>query len=267
MGLGNEIDPAQRRSSGLEKLIIGILLVAALVVALTLLIGEGLIQRTPKTEPAIPEQVSTPPARMEPAALAALEAFFEAPDLAAKTALVRDGARVRPMMEDFHARRGHPFPTLGRVSPGHSARLNETPMVLFEVEPFSGPRYFVAVVWDGHRFAVDWESLTCYGTMDWSEFIDSQPAAPQTLRVFIRQAAETARQPGSPDPIRFFQIEHRDHPQPLIAAANAAVAATLQPLVENRRAPVTLEILWKPPLPGAAPVPWIERMVAEKWSP
>lgn len=263
----HEIDPDQRRSSGLEKLIIGILLLAALVFALTLLIGEGLIHRKPKAEPAIPEQIHTPPARMEPAALAALEAFFEAPDLSAKAALVRDGARVQPLMEDFHERRNHPFPTLGRVSPGHSARLGETPMVLFEVEPFSGPRYFVAVVWDGHRFAVDWESLTAYGTMDWSEFIDRQPAEPQTLRVFIREAAETASQPGTPDPMRSFQIEHRDHPQPLIAATNAEVAAILQPLVENRRTPVTLEIVWKPPLPGAAPVPWIQRMVAEKWSP
>jgi hypothetical protein len=261
------INPDQRRSSGLEKLIIGILLLAALIFALTLLIGEKLIQQKPKAETAIPEQVHTPPARMEPAALAALEAFFEAPDLSAKATLVRDGTRVRPLMEDFHERRGHPFPTLGRVSPGHSARLRETPMVLFEVEPFSGPRYFVAVVWDGRRFAVDWESLTAYGTMDWSEFIDHQPAEPQTLRVFIREAAETARQPGTPNPIRFFQIEHRDHPRPLIAATNAEVAATLRPLVENRRAPVTLEIVWKPPLPGAAPVPWIERMLAEKWSP
>jgi len=108
MGLGNQIDPAQRRSIGLEKLIIGILLLSALALTLTLLIAEGLIHRKPKAEPAIPEPVSTPPARMEPAALAALEAFFEAPDLAAKTALVRDGARVRPMMEDFHARRDQP---------------------------------------------------------------------------------------------------------------------------------------------------------------
>ncbi len=267
MELEHEIDPDKRRSIGLEKFILGILLLAALAVTLTLLIGEGLIQRKPKPEAAIAKPISTPPERMEPAALAALEAFFEAPDLATKAPLVRDGARVRPLMEDFHERRGHPFPTLGRVSPGHTARLDEMPMVLFEVEPFSGPRYFVAVVWDGHRFAVDWESLTAYGTMDWSEFIESKPAAPQTLRLYIREAAATDRQPGTPNTIRTFQIEHRDHPQPLIAYTNAEVAATLGPLVEKRRTPVTLEIVWQPPLTGAAPVPWIQRLVAEKWSP
>ena len=265
---GNDIDPGKRRSIGLEKVITGSLLLAAVAVALVLIIGEGLIHREPpKPDTAIPEPAGTPPEPMEPAALAALEAFFEAPDLASKAALVRDGARVRPLMQDFHQLRGHPFPTLGRVSPGKSARFDETPMVLFEVEPFSGLRYFVAVAWDGRRFAVDWESLTAYGTMDWSEFIERQPTAPQILRVFIREAAETYPPPGTTDQIRFFQIEHRDHPQPLIAAANAEVAAILGPLVKNRRTPVTLEIFWKPAAPGTPPVPWIQRMVSEKWSP
>lgn len=262
----NKINPDKPRSIGIEKFITGFLLLAALIMALTLLLGQRLIQRKPKAEPAIPEQVRTPPERMEPAALAALEAFFEAPDLAAKSLLVRDGRRIQPLMEDFHSRRNHPFPTLARASPGRFARIDETPMVLFEVEPFSGPRYFVAVVWDGQRFAVDWESLTCYGTIDWNEFIDQQPAAAQTLRLFLRKAPESARLPGTPAPIQLFLIEHRDHPQPLIAAANAEIAAMLLPLVENRRVPVILEIGWKPPLPGAPPVPWILRVVAEKWS-
>jgi hypothetical protein len=263
----NKIAPNKRRSIGLEKVITSILLLAALAITLTLITGEGLIHRKPTPQPAIPEQANTPPEPMEPSALAALEAFFEAPDLASKAALVRDGARVRPLMQDFHEHRGHPFPTLGRVSPGKSARFDETPMVLFEVEPFSGPRYFVAVAWDGQRFAVDWETLTAYGTMDWSEFIQSLPTAPQTLRVFIRNAAQTDRPPGTPDTIKFFHIEHRDHPQPLIAAASAEVAAILGPLVENRRAPVTLEILWKPATSGTPVVPWIHRVVSEKWSP
>lgn len=266
MALGNEIYPGKRRNIGLEKVITGILLLAALAITLTLITGEGLIHRKPKVEPVIPEQTGTPPEPMEPNALAALEAFFEAPDLASKAALVRDSARVRPLMQDFHELRGHPFPTLGRVSPGQAARFNETPMVLFEVEPFSGPRYFVAVVWDGQRFAVDWETLTAYGTMDWSEFIESQPTTPQTLRVFIRKAAQTDRPPGTPDTIKLFQIEHRDHPQPVIAAATAEVAAILEPLVENRRAPLTLEIFWKPAAIGTPAVPWIHRMVSEKWS-
>ncbi|MES2657351.1 MAG: hypothetical protein V4689_01975 [Verrucomicrobiota bacterium] len=259
--------PATTQGFRLENAIIGILILAALVVALVFLIGERMIHRNPKAAPAIPVRTLLPPSPMEPAALAALEAFFEAPDLAARAALVRDSERVRPMMENFHDHRGHPFPTLGRVSPGRAASFYGTPMVLFEVEPFSGPRYPVAVVWDGRRFAVDWESLTAYGTIDWSAFIENKPTALETLRVYIQNATETQKPPGMPDGFTCFRIEYRDDPQPLIAVASEEVAVALKPLVEHQRAPVTLEIAWKPNGPGGIPVPQILRLAAPKWSP
>lgn len=251
----------------MEKCIAGALLLITLALTLLFTIGEGLIHRNPKTKPAAPAPAMVAPTPMEPPALAALEAFFEAPDLASKAALVRDSARVRPMMENYHELRGHPFPSLGRVSPGRAARFDETPMVLFEVEPFSGPRYPVAVVWDGQRFAVDWESLTAYGSIDWSEFIEKQPATAHTLRVFIQTAAEAQQLPGTPAGSKAFRIEHRDDPQAIVAVASTDVAAILEPLVGNRRTPVTLEIAWKPLGPGGTPVPEILRMVAPKWSP
>ncbi len=256
------------------KSVKGMLLLAAYAIIIVLIVGGSMIHRKqqakkpePISEPiSEPVPYSPPPEPMEPAALAALEAFFEAPDLPAKVALVRDAARVRPMIEDFHRTRGHPFPTLGTVSPGQSTTIDAKPMVMFEVEPFSGPRYYVAVVWDGHRFAVDWESLTAYGTMDWIEFLENKPAAPQTMRVFIREAATTAKPPGRTEAATFFQVEHRDHDQPLVVAAGA-VAKTLRPLAENRRVPVTLELIWEIPESGAAAIPWVERFVAEGWSP
>lgn len=262
-----ETPPAARSMGTMEKYIAGILVLLTLALTLLFTIGEGLIHRNPKAKPAAPAPAMVAPTPMEPPALAALEAFFEAPDLASKAALVRDSARVRPMMEDFHKRRGHPFPTLGRVSPGRAARFDETPMVLFEVEPFSGPRYPVAVVWDGQRFAVDWESLTAYGSIDWSEFVEKQPAAAHTLRVFIQTASEAQQMPGIPTGYEAFRIGHRDDPQAIAAIGGAEVAAILDPLVENRRVPVTLEIAWKPLGPGGTPVPEILRMVAPKWSP
>ena len=251
----------------LENIILGILALAAFTIALVVMISEGLIHRKPKAKPEIVTRIDLPPSPMEPTALAALEAFFEAPDIAAKSALVRDSSRVRPMMENYYGLRQHPFPTLGRVSPGRSASFDGTQMVLFEVEPFSGPRYPAAVVWDGHRFAVDWESLSAYGTMDWIEFVESKPTATQTVRVFIQAASETQKLPGLPDGYPIFRVEHRDDPQPLIATANAEVAVILKPLVENQRTPVTLEIAWKPLGPSGAPVLQILRLVAAKWSP
>lgn len=262
--------PDENRGEGFVKSIKGgMLLLAAYAVTIVLIVGGSMIHRKPQAK--IPEPIpdtnpyAEPPEPMEPAALAALEAFFEAPDLPAKAVLVRDAARVRPMIEDFHGTRGHPFPTLGRVSPGQPAAFDGKPMVMFEVEPFSGPRYYIAVVWDGRRFAVDWESLTAYGTMDWIEFLEKKPTQTQTMRVFLREAETTDRPPGLKEAATFFLIEHRDHPQPLIAAADD-LAEKLQALAANQRVPVTLELVWKTAESGGAAIPWIETIVAEGWS-
>lgn len=253
-------------SGSWEKWIaIGLVLTTAVLAGLFTW-GEGLIHQDPPVRPRAEDVIAAAPDPMEPPALAVLESFFEAPDVTSKAAFVRDSGRVLPMMRDYHETRGHPFPTLGRVSPGQTASFGGTRMVLFEVEPFSGPRYPVAVAWDGHRLAVDWESLVAYGTMDWSEFVESEPSSTETLRVFIRSAPESLKPPGMPDGTASFRIEHRDDPQPLIACADAETAVVLQPLVENKRAPVTLEITWKPIGPGGSKVPQILRLATPGWS-
>ena len=251
---------------GLEKTIIGLLILAAFAIAVIFIAGESMIHRNPKAQSPEPAGPNLPPSPMEPAALAALEAFFEAPDLTSKAALVRDSTRVRPMMENYHDRRGHSFPTLGRVSPGRAASFDGTPMVLFEVEPFSGPRYPVAVAWDGQRFAVDWESLTAYGTMDWSEFIERRPSAPQTMRVFVSKVADDRKTPGFPSGTGQFQIDHRDDSQPIIALADATVTDRLTSLIEGTQSPVTLEMAWKPVGPGGIPSACVTRVISAGWS-
>ncbi len=238
-------------------------------IGLIFALGEGLIRSRPSAGPAAPVTAPTPllvPEPMEPPARAVLEAFFEAPDLTAKAKLVRDGARVRPLMEDYYNRQQHPLPTMSRVSKGHPARSEANPLVLFEVESFGGVRYPVAVIWDGRRFVVDWESMSVYGTMKWSEFLESRPSAVQTLRVFLQAAVESDAPPNMPAGAAAFRVSHRDDPEFLIAFANPDVAALLQPLVENRKAPMTLEMSWKPSPAGKGLVPVIDRMVATRWS-
>jgi hypothetical protein len=262
----DENKPEARGKSGIEKSVIGLLLLTAYGIALILIVGGGMIHRKDTDDEPAPVPYEPPPEAMEPAALAALESFYEASDLAAKAALVRDSERVMPMMRDYHETRGHPFPTLGRVSPGKAAEFDGKPMVLFEVEPFSGPKYFVAMVWDGRRFAVDWESMTCYGTMDWSEFVAGQTGTAQTMRVFIREAKETLPPPGLGETAVFFQVEHRDDPQPLVATADEDVAESLRTLAAGRRTPVILELAWTRYAPGQPPILWIRKLLAEGWS-
>lgn len=261
----NQSQPEAGTKSRIEKSVIGLLLFTGYGIALVLIVGGGMIHRKDADDVPVPIVYETPPAAMEPAALVALEAFYEAPDLAAKAALVYDSERVLPMMRDYHDTRGHALPTLGRVSPGQAAEFDGKPMLLFEVEPFSGPKYFLAMVWDGRRFAVDWESMTCYGTMDWTEFTDAQSDLPQTMRVYIRKAKETLPPPGVEETEAFFQVEHRDDPQPLVATAADDLVETLRALTTGRRTPVILEMAWERPSAGQPPILSIRKMVAEGW--
>lgn len=247
-----------------EKWLVRSLVAAAGFVALVLILGEGLIHREKNDPQPTPEAAPLMPDPPEPAALMALQGFFEATDTAAKSEWVRDSDHVRIEMEDFHDRRNHPYPTLGRVSPGRLAEFGDTLCVLFEVEPFRGPRFPVAVVWDGRRFAVDWESLTAYGTMDWEELVESHPETPQTVRVLVRRANTDL--PAMPTGHTAFLIEHRDHSQPLTAIASEKTATRLTTLTDRASAPVTLELQWRPVGPGGSAVPVITRLLHPRWS-
>ncbi|MGJ8632608.1 MAG: hypothetical protein ACSHX7_01705 [Luteolibacter sp.] len=96
-----------------------------------------------------PEPITTPSAPER--ALHDLEKFFEAPDLETKAQFVRDTARVLPLMRDYHLTRRHPFPSLGRVSAGRLAHFAEKKVAIFEVEPYSGSSYPVALIPDNSR--------------------------------------------------------------------------------------------------------------------
>lgn len=246
-----------RRPVWIEALVIGVVIAAGLAV----LLGLGVIQRK-KTEdlPPPPPVPGSPPAPAELHALKVLEKFFEAADVEEKLATVRDPERIRPMMEDYHTKRGHPFPTMGRVSPGKPVNFGQRQCVLFEVEPFSGPRFPVAVEWDGFRYAVDWESLTAYGTMDWSQFCADKPRDAQLMRVYLATLPDSMRPPGAPAAWQPFRVEHRDSDMALMAVAGPELAPGLEKLISGKRVPLTVEIRWN----GATCE--IARLVASNWS-
>jgi hypothetical protein len=261
-------DPRGIHAMGrMEKIVAGLLLAATTVAVLVFTVGEGLIHRDrPDPESALRNSpmLTPPPSPPEPHALAALEAFFEAPDLTGKAGHVRDRERVLPMMGDYHQRRGHPFPTMASVSTGKAGTMGEVPMVFFEVEPFSGPRYPVAVVWDGSAYRVDWESLTAYGTMDWSVFVETKPVGVQVMRVFLHSPEKDEASFALAKGETTLQIEHRDDPTPVVAIASGETASLLKALANKRRVPATLEVRWT--RRGEAAVVEIVRIIAPHWS-
>ena len=244
-----------------EALVIGCLLAAGLAV----LLGLGIILPKEKVRSPPSPVPGPPPVPAEKFALEALEKFFEGASLEEKLPFVKDAGRVRPMMEDYHGRRGHPFPTMGRVSPGRLMSAGSRQLVLFEVEPFSGPRYPVAVDWDGFRHVVDWESLTAYGTMDWAKFVAEKPQGAQTMRVYGSALPADLWPPGMKKGWRTFRVEHRDSDVVIPVVANPEISRQLSKLVTGKRVPLTLEIVWNPAAGGGGSFEAL-RLVAEGWS-
>lgn len=234
--------PGTRTASWAETLVVGGVILAVLVVFL----GFWLIQPNDLPVPSLPApaQAGPPPQPMAEHARKVLEKFFEGADLEDKLNCVRDPGRVKPMIEDY-LKRGHPFPTMGRVSPGREVVSGARRMVFFEVEPFSGPRFPVAVEWDGYRFGVDWESMTAYGSMDWLEFVAKQPEKAQTLRVYLTESPGGFRPPDMAADERAFRVEHRDSDTAIVAVAGGELASELQGLVKGKRVPLTVEMSWK----------------------
>lgn len=179
---------------------------------------------------------------------------------------VHNGKRVRHMMEDYYLRRGNPFPTMSRVSNGQAVNTDGNQLMFFMVEPFDGPKFPVAVIWEGDRFAVDWESLSAYGTIDWSEFIEEMPSRTETLRIYVQSAGDLDAVPGVPEGYTLYRISHRDNPQPLTAMADAKISGILSPLVENHRVPLTLALEWRELGSGQGHIPVIVDFVAKGWS-
>jgi hypothetical protein len=249
---------------------IGLLLAGLLLVtALLAVLGLGLIPLNsppPAADPVSRSSAEPAPYPTEDEAVAALDRFFESLDVVTMAANVHDGPRVKPMMEDYYLRRSHPFPTMSRASKGQAMNVGGNQIMFFMVEPFSGPKYPVAVIWEGDKFAVDWESLAAYGTIDWGRFIEEMPGTTETLRVYVQGAGNLDEFPDIPEGHAVFRISHRDDPQPLTAIADAQITGILSPLVENRRVPLTLDLEWRRVGSGQVKLPVIIRVVAKGWS-
>lgn len=229
--------------------------------------GWLLIRRDEPPNPStLEESWRKPPTGDEARTLAmeAWRAFLEAPDLETRIEHVRNPDRMAPMMRDYYESRSHPFPTMGRASEGRTVEQGSRRMMVFEIEAYDGERYPVAMAWTGHRYAVDWESLSAYGTMDWPALIEKKPVEPQVLRVYLGVLAPELTPPESVvGPRQFVRMEHRDFPESLPLVLKPALVQEVLTLVEGRRVPVTIEVRWNPDLKNFE----LQRLLGLSWSP
>ena len=261
-GFEDTTDPPRKRATVL--VVSGVILLATILGIWAIVFGLILIERREPTIPTPAAEDHYPVDRPEAIRRAreAWERFVEATDFDSRVDAVRDADRVRPMMEDLHLERRAPFPTMARISQGQPVNQGSRRMVFFEVEDFRGRSYPVAVEWTGDRFAVDWESLTAYGTIDWPALLGRQPRDLQTMRLYLSQVRPELVPPLD-EKWTFFEIQHRDSPESAVAGASGEVALRLEQIVSpGMRKPLTVEIRWNPEIRQFE----IVRLVARGWS-
>lgn len=196
-------------------------------------------------------------------AMAAWRAFLEAPDLDRRIGHVRDPERVGPMMRDYYDLRSKPYPTMGLSSPGKEVVQGNQPMVVFQIEGYDGLTYPVAMAWTGQRFAVDWESLTAYGTIDWNLLLETKPSYPHVMRVYLGGLASELRPPEAlVGPRQFVRMEHRDSADGAILALKPEITTEMLRMVEGKRVPVTIELTWNSSIQCFE----LQRLLGKGWS-
>lgn len=185
------------------------------------------------------------PAECRRLALEVWTRFVEAPDLGGKVREVRNAKRVGPLMRDYHERRGHPFPTMAKISRGEIAASAAREAMLFVVEPFSGPDYAVALEWNDGRYRIDWESLVAYGTADWYEFTERKSGTTERMRVFLSPLKDRWDHPALPPGGKSYLMEHRDYPDPVVVVSIDPESERVGESVVQPRTPARVQVRWE----------------------
>lgn len=259
----NPSKPLPKRSHLALALPLGLF---AILAVWALISGWLLIQRKEDPTPAaIEEPIRQTPVGEEAVvqAMEAWRAFLEAPDLESRIEQVRDPERVGPMLRDYYQTRSKPYPTMGLSSPGKMVTQEGQKMMVFLVEGYEGLTYPVAMVWTGRRFALDWESLTAYGTIDWNMMLETKPEYPQVMRVYLGTLPAELKPPASViGPRQFVRMEHRDSPESAVLALKPELAHEVLLMVEGKRVPVTIELVWNPSIQSFE----LQRLLGKGWS-
>ena len=248
-------------------MMVGVVLGLAGIIGLWMLLsGAFLIRPTPRPAPTVvPGESAAPPGDLASCRRLAAEvwqAFIEAPDLRERLEFVKDPERVAPLIEDFHVRRGHAWPTMGRILPDQSMTSADFHHLLFVVEPYEGAPYAVPMEWSEGSYRVDWEVLTAYGSMDWYELIESRPRETQRMRVFVSPMNELWKLPSLPAGTATYVMEHRSAADAMTVAARHAVVTELADAVTAPRTPMRVEVKWSEDLDCLE----IVRVIGRNWN-
>jgi hypothetical protein len=115
---------------------------------------------------------------------ASLGAFFSTTTPESRSALIRDAARVKPLMMSYYSR--EPMPLLKWRGLGRMVRVDEPGYRFGYVQALFEDANSANVIveeTDAARYLVDWECLVRYGEVAWPDFLRMKPVEPKLMRV------------------------------------------------------------------------------------
>lgn len=244
----------------IQRLIGGLLMAGAATLGMVWLIGMLRLRETPS----IPEGGKRLDSIQPTVELAEkmLANYFAADDDAGKIQCLHDSRRVGELWRNYHHQRGKHFPLLDQVIGGTLVEQDGRILACFEVVLSPGGRQPVALIWEGDCFRLDWESLVAYGTMDWIEWLETKPAGPQLLRVYLSRvpSGPMSEQGGSGQSV---VVEHRDSLGPEVAVIAPNVPFTLE-FSGRQRVPATAEFEFRQE--GGLRRLYLTRLLHEGWT-
>ena len=128
---------------------------------------------------------------------ASLSAFFGTTTPESRSALIRDPARVKPLMMSYYSR--EPMPQLKWRGLGRMVRVDEPGYRFGYVQALfedANPANVIVEETDDGRYLVDWECLVRYGEVAWPDFLRMKPVEPTLMRVIASKAESSP--PTSP---------------------------------------------------------------------
>lgn len=202
------------------------------------------------------------PVTVQPTLEAAREVvrrYFESPDDEGRIGCLHQMDRVAPQWRDFYHQRAKPLPILGSIPTGEMVTHEERVMAFFTLELSPGGRQSMALIWEGDRFTIDWESHVAYGTMDWIEWVESKPSEPQIQRVYLSELGISKERSGE----RQVAVEHRDSLHPELAEIPPTVEFSID-FGGRQRVPVTAEFQFQERSGNQILI--LSRLIHEGWS-
>ncbi len=115
-------------------------------------------------------------------ALETIQRFLTAPSLEDMARVVREPARVEPLMRDFYGEAGW-RPMLVRHLPDHKTFQTNGDLVAAEIEIDDYQRKLIALQRAGDGFKVDWEAFVGWCEVPWAELAARRPTQSFLMRV------------------------------------------------------------------------------------